>query len=87
MYLAEARILLLGRLNSTEFATINFWPEDSMLPAWETFSTSGGRMQFLLGKIQLSGRRIEIYPADSGSFLLERHCSILVETIISRPED
>jgi hypothetical protein len=44
-------------------------------------------MQFLLGKIQLSGRRIEIYLVDSGSFLLKWHSWILVETIISRPEN
>jgi len=51
--------------------TTIFLPEDSMLAAWEKLSTSDQGMQFLLGKIQLSGWRIEIYLADSGSFLLE----------------
>jgi hypothetical protein len=70
-YLAEPESYLLERLSSTLVETDIIRPEDSMLPAWEKFSTSGRSMQFLLGKIQLSGRRIEIYLADSGSFLLE----------------
>jgi len=40
-----------------------------------------------VGKFQLSGSRIEIYLAESVSFLLERLGSILVETIISLPGD
>jgi len=71
MFLAEARKCLFGGLSSTLVETIIFRPEDSMRPVCEKFSTSGRSMQFLLGKIQLSGRRIEIYLADSGSFLLE----------------
>ena len=71
IYLAEPGSYLLERLSSTLVETDIFRPEDSKLPAWEKFSTSGRSMQFLLGKIQLSGRRIEIYLVDSGSFLLE----------------
>jgi len=87
IYLPEPGSYLLGRLRSKLVQTIIFRPEDSMLPAWEKFSTSGRRMQFLMGKFPLSGRRIEIYLAESGSFLLERHSSRLLETNISRPED
>ena len=87
IYLAEPGSYLLERLSSTLVETDIFRPEDSMLPAWEKFSTSGRSMQFLLGKIQLSGRRIEIYIAEPGSFLLKRLSSTLVETIIFRPED
>jgi len=87
IYLAEPGSYLLERLSSKLVETIIFRPEDSMLPAGEKFSTSGRRMQFLMGKFQLSGRRIEIYLAESGSFLLKRRSSILVETNISRPED
>jgi len=58
-----------------------------MLPGGEKFSTPSCTMHFLLGKAELSRRRIEIYLADNGSFLLDGLCSILVETIISRPED
>jgi hypothetical protein len=57
-----------------------------MIPTWEKVSTSGLGMQFLLGKILLSGRRIEIYLGDSGSFLLEYHSPLLVETIIFQPK-
>jgi len=87
IYLAEPGSYPLERLCSTLVQTNIFRPEDSMLPAWETFSTSGRRIQFLFGKIQLSGRRIEIYLTDSGSFLLESHISIVVATIIFLPED
>jgi len=69
--LAEPGSYLLERLSSTLVETDIFRPEDSMLPAWEKCSTSGRSMQFLLGNIQLSSRRIEIYLVDSGSFLLE----------------
>jgi hypothetical protein len=71
IYLPERGSYLLERLSSTLVETNIFWPEDSMLPAWEKYSTSSRRMQFLLGKIYLSGWRIEIYLADPGSFLLE----------------
>jgi hypothetical protein len=71
IFLAEPGSYLLERLSSTLVETDIFRPEDSMLPAWEKFSTSGRSMQFLLGNIQLSGRRIDIYPVDSGSCLLE----------------
>jgi len=71
IYLAEPGSYRLERLSSTLVETDIFRPEYSMLPEWEKFSTSGRSMQFLLRKIQLSGRRIEIYLADSGSFLLE----------------
>jgi hypothetical protein len=71
IYLEKPGSYLLERFGSTLAETNIFWPEDSMLPAWEKFSTSGWRMQFLLGKIKLSGRRNEIYLADCGSFLLE----------------
>jgi hypothetical protein len=78
---------LLERLSSTPVETKIFRPENSMLPAWEEFSTSGRTLGFLLGKIQLSGWRIQIYQIDSGSILLERHSSILAETTISQPEE
>jgi hypothetical protein len=71
IYLAEPGSYLLERLSSTLVETDIFRPEDSMLPAWQKFSTSSWSMQFLLGKIQLSGRRIEIYLVHSGSFLLK----------------
>jgi len=71
IYLAEPGSYLLERLSSTRVETDIFRPEDSMLPTWQKFSTSGRSMQFLLGKIQLSARRFEIYLADPGSFLLE----------------
>jgi hypothetical protein len=71
IYLAQPGSYLLERLSSTLVETDIFRPEDSMQPAWEKFSTSGQSMQFFLGKIQLSGRRIEIYLVDSRSFLLE----------------
>jgi hypothetical protein len=87
IYLAEARNFLVGGLSSTLVETIIFRPEDSILPGWEKFSTSGQRMQFFLGKFQLSSWRIEIYIAEPGSFLLKRLSSTLVETIIFRPED
>jgi len=87
IYLAEPGSYLLERLSSTLLESNIFRPEDSMPSAWEKFSTSSRRMQCLLGKIRLSCRRIVICQADSGSFLLERHSSILAETTISRPED
>jgi len=87
IYLAEPGSYLLKRLGSKLVETIIFRAEDSMLPAWEKFSTSGRRMQFVMGKFQLSGRRIEIYLAESWSLLLGRQSSILVETNISRPQD
>jgi hypothetical protein len=87
IYLAEPGSYLLERLSSTLVETDIFRPEDSMLPAREKLSTSGRSMLFLMGMIQLSGRRIEICLADSGSFLFEWHSSILVETIISQPEN
>jgi len=87
IYLPEHGSYLLERVSATLVEINIFRQEDSMLPAWGKFSTSGRRMQFLLRKIQLSGRRIEIYIADSGSFLLEWSSSILVEAIISQPED
>ena len=87
IYLAAARNFLLGGLSSTLVETLIFRPEDSIPSGWEKFSTSGRRMQFVLEKVQLSGRRIEIYLAEPGSYLLERHSSILVETIMSWPED
>jgi len=71
LYRAEPGSYLLESLSSTVVETNIFWPQDSMLPGWEKLSTSGRRMQFLLGHIQLSGRRIEINLADSGSCLLE----------------
>ena len=86
IYLAEPGSYLLERLSSKLVDTIIFRPEDLMLPAWEKFSTSGRRMEFLIPNFQLSGRRIGIYVTEPGSFLLERHSSILVETNISRPE-
>jgi len=87
IYLAEPGSDLLERLSSTLVENIIFRPEDSMLPAWVKFSTSNRRMEFLMGKFQHSVQRIEIYLAESGSFLLERLSSILVETNISQPED
>jgi hypothetical protein len=86
IYLTEPGRYLLEMLSSTLVETIIFHPEGSMLPTCENFSTSGRKMQFLLGKIQHSGWTIEIYEADAGSFLLKRHSSILVETIFSHPE-
>jgi hypothetical protein len=71
IYLAEPGSYLLERLRSTLVETDIFRPDDSVLPAGENFLTSGWSMLFLLGTIQLSGRRIEIYIVDSGSFLLE----------------
>jgi len=44
MYLAQARNCLVGRLSSTPVATIIFHPDDSILPGWEKFSTSGQRI-------------------------------------------
>jgi hypothetical protein len=73
-------------LSSTLVETHIFRPENGMLPACEKLSTSGGGIQTLLEKIQLSGRIIEINLADSGSCLLEWHISIMVETTISRQE-
>jgi hypothetical protein len=48
IYLAEPGSYLLERLGSTLVANNIFRLEDSMLPGWEKFSTSGRRMQFLL---------------------------------------
>jgi len=87
IFLAEPGSYLLERLSSTLVETIIFRPADSMLPARVKFSTSGQGMQFLMGKFKLSRQKIDIYLAESGRFLLERLSSILVETIISRPED
>jgi len=87
IYPAELESYLLNRLGSTQVETNIFRPEDSILDAWENFSTSGQWMQFLLGMFQLSGWRIAIYLADSWSLLLKWHSSILVETIIYLPED
>jgi len=67
--------------------TIIFRPEDSILPGWEKFSTSGRRMQFFLGTFQLPSRRIEINLAKPVRFLLEGVSSTLIETTTSRPED
>jgi len=58
IYLAEPGSYLLERLSSALVETDIFRPEDSMVPAWEKFSTSDRSMQFLLGQIQLSGLRI-----------------------------
>jgi len=71
IYLAEPGSNLLQRLSSMLVQTNIFRPEDSMLPVWEKFPTSGQRVQFLLGESQLSGQTIEIYLVDSVSFLLE----------------
>jgi len=87
IYLATASNFLVGGLSSTLVETIIFRPDHSILPGWEKFSTSGQRIQFFLGKFQLSGRRIEIYLAEPGSYLLERLISKLVETIIFEPDD
>jgi hypothetical protein len=43
-------------------------------------------MQFIFGKFQLSGQRIEIYLPESGIFLPEGLNWILVETIIPSAE-
>jgi hypothetical protein len=67
--------------------SLTFRLEDSMLTAWEIFPTSDQRLRFLLEQIPLSGQRIEIYLADSGSFILQLHSAILVETNISWLED
>jgi hypothetical protein len=37
MYLAKARNLLVGRLNSTLSTTIIFQPENLIIPSWEKF--------------------------------------------------
>jgi len=87
IYIADPESLLLERLSSTLVGTNIFRPNDSMLPACETFTTPGQRMQFLLGKFQISGEGIGFYLAVSGSILLERLNSTVVETIISRPEN
>jgi len=87
IYLEEARTFLGGGLSSTQVETIIYRPEDSKLTGGEKFSTSVRRMQFFLGKFQLSGRRIDIYIAEPQSFLLKWLSSTLVETIIVRPED
>jgi hypothetical protein len=71
IYLAEPGSYLLERLSSRLVETHIFRPEESMLPSWEKFSPSTRSMQFLLRMIQLSVGRIEIYLANSGSFLLE----------------
>jgi len=71
IYLAEPGSYLLARLISTLVESIMFLPEDSMLPAGDKITTSGGRMRFLMGHFQLSGRRIEIHQGESASFLLE----------------
>jgi len=87
IYIAETGSFLLERLSSTLVEGIIFWPEHSMFPGWEKSTNSGRRMQFPFGKCQLSGQRIWIYLSESGSFLLERLRSTLVETDTSRPED
>jgi len=87
IYLAEPGSYILERLSSMLVKTKIFRPEDSMLPAREKSSDSCWKMQFLMGKFQLSGRRIQINLEDYWSFVLERLGSILVATIISWPED
>jgi len=56
IYRAEPGSYLLERLCSKLVETNIFRPADSILHGWEKFSTSGWRMRFLQGKIQLSGR-------------------------------
>jgi hypothetical protein len=85
IYLAEAGKYLFGGLSTKLVETIIFRPEDSIIPCYTNFSTSGRRTQFSLRKIQLSGRRSEIYLAEPGSYVLERLGSTLVETDIFRP--
>jgi len=87
MYIASARNFLVGRLSSTMVATINFRPDDYILPAWEKFLNFQSETAILLGKVSTSGRRIEIYLAEAFNFLLGRLTSSLLETIIIRPED
>jgi len=83
IYITKLRSYLLERLSSKLVESIIFQLEDSMLPAWGKFSTSDLRMQFLLGRFQLSEWRIEIYQAESKSFLVGRQNSIVVKTHIS----
>jgi len=85
--ITEPGSFLPERLSSTFIKTMIFWPEHSMLPAWEKIPHSGCRMQFLFRKFQLFSWRIWILLAESGSFLLDRLSSTLVETDTSRPED
>jgi len=86
IYLAEPGSYLLKRHSLTLVKTKILWQENSILPAREKFSNSGRKIQFLVGKFQLSAQRTEIYLADCASFVLERLDSLLVETIISRGE-
>ena len=86
IYPVDTGSFLVDRLISTLVDTNILRPEDSIQPTQEIFTTSGQRMQFLLGEFQLSGQRIEIYLAESGSYLLETPSSTMVETIISQPE-
>jgi len=53
IYLAEARNFPVGGLSSTVAESIIFRAEDSILSAWEKFSTSGMRMPFFVGTFQL----------------------------------
>jgi hypothetical protein len=55
IYLEEPGSYLLERLSATLVETNIFWPEDSMLPAWEKFSNASRRRQFLLENIRHSG--------------------------------
>jgi len=81
IYLAETKNFLVGRQSSMLVATIIFWTGDSILSGWETFSTTDRRMQFFLGNFQHSGWRIDIYIAQTGSFLIKSLRSI-EETVI-----
>jgi len=87
IYLPESWSYLLETPSSTVIETINSLPEDQELSAYEKFSTSGRRIQFLWGKFQLSGRRMEINLAETWSFLLKTLSSTLVETVITQPGD
>jgi len=53
IYLAEACNCAVRRLSSTVAESIIFQAEDSILSAWDKFSTSGLRMPFFVGKSQL----------------------------------
>jgi len=83
----EHESYLLEKLSSKLVESNIIRPENPIPAVCAKFSTSGRRMQFLMWKFQLFTRRIKIYLAESGSFLLQTLSSILVETKNSRPED
>jgi len=58
IYLAEVRNLPVGRLSSMVAESIIFRAKDSILSAWEKFLTSGLRMAFFVGKIQLPAGKL-----------------------------